>query len=192
MPSHRGRQKSLEKKKKRRVAAQSLAASTSPSRGAIVKLAISRPFGPTFMTGAWRSDNQHEPRLVSILFTRALPNETFLVASCLIDRTCLGVKDAFVDGPLTRAELAELDALGKRYAEAHVDGIGEVSVLEAQSVLFHALDFAGLIGFPPHRDFVAALVGPRPERLLDTPSRTRCSLGISPGRTTTRDVSPAS
>jgi hypothetical protein len=166
MPSHRGRQKSLEKKKKQRVAARNATASGSPSRSATLRLAASCPFGPAFMTGNWRLDDEEEPGLVSAILTRALPDGTFLAASCLLDRTCLGVKDAFAKGPLTRDELG---GLVDRYEEAHGDGIAEVSVLEAQSVIFHALDYAGLIGFSPHRDFDAALVGPRPETLLDTP-----------------------
>jgi hypothetical protein len=36
-------------------------------------------------------------------------------------------------------------------------------------VIFNAIDYAATLGFSPHRDFVAALVGPRPDTLLDTP-----------------------
>jgi hypothetical protein len=36
-------------------------------------------------------------------------------------------------------------------------------------VLFNALEYAASLGFAPHRDFVSALVGPRPETLIETP-----------------------
>lgn len=36
-------------------------------------------------------------------------------------------------------------------------------------MIFHALDYAASLGFAPHRDFVATLVGTRPETLVDTP-----------------------
>jgi len=168
MSSHRGRQKSLEKKKNKRVVAARNAArsSLSSSRSATLKLAASSPFGPAFMSGAWRSEDELAPGLVSVIFTRVLPDRTFLVESCLVDRTCLGVKDAFVKGPLTPAEL---DAFVARYEDVHAEGIEEVSVLEALSVVFHALDYAKLLGFTPHHDFSAELLGPRPETLIDTP-----------------------
>ena len=132
-----------------------------------MRLAAASPFGPAFMSNEWRSDARgFDPGLVSVLFTRALRDGTFVAASALVDRTCLGVKDGFVRGPMTRAELDDLLA---GYEDAHPNGFEEVSVLEAQSVVFHAIDFAGKIGFAAHRDFAEALVGPRPAELLDTP-----------------------
>jgi hypothetical protein len=41
--------------------------------------------------------------------------------------------------------------------------------LFAQSVIYHALDYANKLGFSPNRDFHEALVGPRPETLIATP-----------------------
>jgi hypothetical protein len=41
--------------------------------------------------------------------------------------------------------------------------------LVAQSIVFHAIDYARSLGFEPHRDFQAALFGPRPAELLNTP-----------------------
>lgn len=45
----------------------------------------------------------------------------------------------------------------------------EVSVLEAQSVVFNALEYARSLGFGPHRDFPEIVFGPRPEMLIETP-----------------------
>ena len=168
MSSNRGRQKSLEKKKKKRVEVRTMAAKArvASSPGALVALAKTSPFGPVFMTGAWRFDDEETPALVSAIFTRRLPDGSYVLLCCLIDRTCLGVKDAFVK---TSFGDDELDDLLARYAEAHVDGIEEVSVLEAQSVVFHAIDFARSLGFEPHRDLDIDLLGARPDLLLATP-----------------------
>lgn len=168
MPSHRGKQKSLEKKKKRRIAAARSAAAGSGalSRAATMKLALASPFGPAFMSATWEEDDDRDPPLVSVVLTRALPGGTYLALCCLVDRTCLGVKDAFIRPPMTAAEL---DDLLDRYDEGLPGGIEEVEVLEAQSVIFHAIDYARELGFAPHPDFPEELAGPRPERLIDTP-----------------------
>jgi hypothetical protein len=42
-------------------------------------------------------------------------------------------------------------------------------LLLAQSVVFHAIDYARSLGFEPHRDFVPGLLGERPAVLLETP-----------------------
>jgi hypothetical protein len=167
VPSHRGHQKKLEKKKKQRLAAQRDARAVSaPTPKALERLAAAAPFGPAFMSGGWRSAEEKDPILVSLLLSRALADGTFVVEMCLVDRTCLGIKNAYVTPPLSRAALEDMV---ERLQEAHPEGVDEVSPLEAQSVLFNALDYAASLGFSPHRDFVSALVGPRPETLLETP-----------------------
>ncbi len=168
MSSNRGRQKSLEKKKKRRVEVRSAAtrAKAASSPGAQIALAATCPFGPAFMTGAWRFADEEDPGLVSVILTRTLPDGSYVVLSCLVDRTCLGVKDAFVR---TSQSQGDLDELVARYDEVHTDGVDEVTALEAQSVVYHAIDFAQSLGFAPHPDLEVALLGPRPELLLDTP-----------------------
>jgi hypothetical protein len=137
-----------------------------PAQKAIERLAAASPFGPAFMSVGWRSTEEGDPPLVSLLLSRALSDGTFVVTMCLVDRTCLGIKNAYVTPAITRAGL---DDMVDRLQEAHTDGVEEVSVLEAQSVLFNALDYAATLGFGPHRDFVSALVEPRPDTLLDTP-----------------------
>lgn len=168
MPSHRGHQKKLEKKKKQRLAVQrdARAATAAPTPKALERLAAASPFGPAFMSAGWRSAEEKDPALVSLILSRALPDGTFVVEMCLVDRTCLGIKNAYVTAPLSRAALEDMV---NRLQEAHAEGVDEVSVLEAQSVIFHALDYAASLGFAPHRDYVAALVGTRPETLVDTP-----------------------
>ena len=49
------------------------------------------------------------------------------------------------------------------------DKLRDCEPLEAQSVVFHALDYARSLGFLAHEDFEVALFEPRPEALLATP-----------------------
>lgn len=168
MPSHRGHQKKLEKKKKQRLAVQrdARASNALPTQKALERVASSAPFGPAFMSAGWKDADDKDPALVSLIMSRALPDGTFVAAMCLVDRTCLGIKNAYTTAPISRAALEDM---AMRLREAHPEGVDEVSALEAQSVIFNALDYAATLGFTPHRDFVPALVGPRPDTLLDTP-----------------------
>lgn len=168
MSSHRGHQKKLEKKKKQRLAVQrdARASTAVPTAKAAERLAAASPFGPSFMSAEWRDDDDNNPALVSLILSRALPDGSFVATMCLVDRTCLGIKNAYTTQPISRGALEDM---AKRLRDAHPDGVDEVSALEAQSVVFHALDYAASLGFSPHRDFLPGLVGPRPDTLLDTP-----------------------
>ncbi len=165
MSSHRGHQKKLEKKKKQRLAAR--AATRTPtgatSINGILRAAAVAPFGPSFMSGSWRSE---EPQLVTVIVTRELADGRVVAGMALVDRTCLGVKDGFARPLASRAELEDLLA---GVGEAHGQDIEEVSVLEAQAVVYAAIDFARSLGFAPHRDFPESIFGPRPATLLETP-----------------------
>ncbi len=163
MPSHR--QKKLEKKKKQRLAARTAtrAATTPSSLNGVLRLAAQAPFGQAFMSPEWRSA---EPDLVSVVLTRQLENGSIVAGMALVDRTCLGVKNAFARQLHSKEELAELIEL---VGEAHESELEEVSVLEAQSVVYNAIDYARSVGFEPDRDFPEPVFGPRPETLLETP-----------------------
>jgi hypothetical protein len=83
----------------------------------------------------------------------------------LVDRTCLGVKDAFL------GDFVDDDELGLflRSLGAPHGGMQAQEPLVVQSVVFHALDYARRLGFSPHPEFIEALFGPRPESMLATP-----------------------
>ena len=168
MPSHRGHQKKLEKKKKQRLAVQrdARASHGAPTPKALERLAVSAPFGPAFMSAGWKDGDEANPALISVLLSRALPDGTFVASMLLVDRTCLGIKNAYTTPPLSRVAL---DDMAAKLHDAHPEGVDDVTALAAQSVVFHALDYAAKLGFTPHRDFVPALVGPRPETLQETP-----------------------
>jgi hypothetical protein len=167
MPSHRGHQKKLEKKKKQRLAVQRDARANRalPTAKALERLAASAPFGPAFMSAGWKDGDESNPALVSVLLSRELADGTFVASMLLVDRTCVGIKNAYTTPPLSRVALEDM---ATKLHDAHPEGVDDVTPLEAQSVVFHALDYAAKLGFTPHRDFVPELVGPRPEALQET------------------------
>jgi hypothetical protein len=164
------RAKKLEKKRKSREQvkkkASALAARKPGALALLVRSAAHEEFGPCFVSATW--DELEIPALVSVIMTRKLPSGHLLLGSALVDRTCLGVKDAFVMEPMPARDLADVV---DRMAMVH-GGMLPCEPLVAQSVIFHAIDYARSLGFEPHRDFQAALFGPRPAALLDTPWRT--------------------
>jgi len=169
MGSHRGRQRQLERQKRKRAVTVKAARASrlaQPSEAeALLRRAESSPHGPAFMSACWR-EGDGVPGLVTVIITRLLPDGRMIAALSLVDRTCLGVKNGFASVPMTADELAEqLERIGVT-DDAPVE---RVSLLEAQSVLFHAIDYARSLGFEPHADFAARVVGSRPDHLLDTP-----------------------
>lgn len=167
MANDRGRQKKLEKQKKKRTLARKQARDAVPvipsAQASLIRAAVAWPIVGVHLGGAWRDAST--PSLVGALVTRKMPNGQLFVASALVDRTCLGVKDAYVMRPLSRAEHAQLL---EQTAEVY-EVLEEVPIEVLRSVVFHAIDYAASLGFAPHEDFPASLFGPRPEPLLDTP-----------------------
>lgn len=168
MSQNHGRQKRLADKKRKRADK----ARNRPDRPKLDEAAMLRrlvaeasaaPQGPVWISHGW-DEIGDEPELVSVVFTRKLTGPYVLPMLLLVDRTCLGVKEAMVARPMTGPEL---DRFLRDLAEAH-GGLVPVDLLVAQSVVFHALDYAARLGFSPAADFEPELLGPRPPRLLDT------------------------
>lgn len=158
------RQKKLEKNKKKRDLARQRAAGPPPlGFNAMIRAARTAPFGPVFI-GESVDVVEPIPGLVTVLVTRKLDRGKLLPEVVLIDRTCLGVKNAFVMQPASEAELRETVR-----DMSENDPLRACEPAFAQSVVFHALDYARSLGFNPQRDFEPALFEPRPEPLLDTP-----------------------
>jgi hypothetical protein len=142
------------------------------SSSAIVRAAVELPVGPSFISDMWASLNEDEeegedgvPALVTVVVTRVTAWGSLIPAFLVIDRTCLGVKSAFLGAPRTRAELeGDLAEL----AETH-GVIEECDLIIAQSVVLHAVDYARSLGFEPPPEFPEAFFSPRPDVLLDTP-----------------------
>jgi hypothetical protein len=164
----KSRQKKLEKHKKKREQARALARQRDgglpSSASGLAKLARSGAFGPVWISDALFEDDA-SPALITVVVTRRLAGGLLLPEVVLVDRTCLGIKNAFVMPPTTEFEL------GARVAEMseRSDSLRPCEPLLAQSVVFHALDYAASLGFGPQADFEPALFEPRPAVLLDTP-----------------------
>jgi transcriptional regulator with XRE-family HTH domain len=102
--------------------------------------------------------------LAEILVTRVEGNQ-YLVAMYLVDYWCLGVKDASRPLKLNRQKY---EALIKKIYAPFQSGTREITLEEAQSIIFGSVDYAAQLGLKPHRDFEAAKahLGKPPEKLL--------------------------
>jgi len=132
---------------------------------ALAERAAHWPFGPAFISRGWDAREIELPDLVSTVVTRVSPLGLLVAAGALVDRTCLGIKDALLEGPLSESDLVA-------WMAPLAVGPGRMDpcdVLVAQSIVYHALDYARSLGFSPHPDFHEAMFGPRPEVLIDTP-----------------------
>jgi hypothetical protein len=188
VPANHGDQKRREKKKRKAEAARrerrERPSSLGISEAAIVREAAALPPGPTFISADY-AVLEEPPRLVTILFTRTSPVRIVVPTIVLVDRTCLGVKNAFIAKPLREREVS---LLVQELGRAHDGGMTSCELLVAQSIVFHALDYAATLGFAPHRDFPELLVGPRPDVLLDTPFARRERPFYTPGPDDAREA----
>jgi hypothetical protein len=161
------RAKKLEKKRKGRDLAKKKAhavAARKPTESTLLARSAAREkFGPCFVSAGW--DATDSPDLVTVLVTRELPGGRYVLGSALVDRTCLGIKNGMILGPMPASEVSDIvDKVGRLHG-----AMIQCEPLVVQSVVFHAVDYARSLGFEPHRDFEPVLFGPRPEVLLDTP-----------------------
>ncbi len=165
--SHRGHQNRLAKQKKKREDARSRG--VAPGRNEQLRLLIERaakaPFGPAYVSAEWHDASTERPALVSVVLTRVLPDASTVAVVALVDRTCLGVKSAHVQGPMKDKDL---DYLVSKLKRGHAAGVERVDPRTARSIVHHAIGFAGSLGFSPHRDLPMALIGPDTD-LEDTP-----------------------
>lgn len=161
------RAKKIEKKRKDRQLAKKRARAVQarrPSeRDLLVASAASGRFGPCWVSAGW--DDMNLPELVNAVVTRVLPDGMLLPGVALVDRTCLGIKNGFIAKPM---HVHEADRFAAMVGRGH-GGMLPCSPLTAQSIVYHALDYARSLGFKPHRDFPEGLFGPRPDELLATP-----------------------
>jgi len=165
--SVRKRQKKLEKSRKKRALVKKTARKLEAKyEGAsLLRLAERAPFGPCWVSATLNEPGPDgPPALVTVVVTRRIRGQ-LLCEVALIDRTCLGVKNAHIMALQPEFELrGYLAEVG-----SGMGGLRESNVVEAQSVVFHALEYARSLGFGHHPDFELALFEPRPESLAETP-----------------------
>ena len=91
--------------------ARSNAARRPGEQELLLRAASRGAFGPCLVSVGWQ--DMSKPALVCLIVSRELPSGLVLPVVMLIDRTCLGVKDAFAAPALRPAEVAGLaDRLG--------------------------------------------------------------------------------
>ncbi len=127
---------------------------------------MASPFGPCYISRGWDVTSDPMPALVTVVVTRRLPTVEIAAGVAMVDRTCMGVKNGFVARPLRPGELERV--LPARIGLPH-GGMVRCDLLVAQSVVYHAIDYARRLSFEPHPDFPERLFGPRPAELIETP-----------------------
>ncbi len=100
------------------------------------------------------------------IFVVRLDRNRYILASYLVDYWCLGVKDAL--GP-RKFDRSKYEAFIENAYARFDEGYEEITLEQAQSIVWGAVDYAADLGLQPHKDFEKAksLLGKRPENLLD-------------------------
>jgi len=85
-----------------------------------------------------------------VVVARTTGYKRFVVCSYLIDYWCLGLKD-------TRGEQKLNDIKYKQFVEmayrGFPDGYQEITLEQAQAIVYGAIDYAAELGLKPHKDF---------------------------------------
>lgn len=99
------------------------------------------------------------------IFVTRLEKNRYLVCSYLVDYWCLGVKDTF--GP-RKLDRIKYETMVKQAYDRFGQDYREISLEQAQSIIFGAIEYASSLGLKPHRDFekTKAHLGTPPEKLL--------------------------
>ena len=92
-------------------------------------------------------ENEDEPGLAKIIVSR-FENHRYFFACYLIDYYCLGVKE--VVGPL-RVDSNKHTKLIEEYS--YLEDMIEISLTQAQSIIFGAVEYARKLGLSPHPDW---------------------------------------
>jgi hypothetical protein len=94
------------------------------------------------------------------IFVTRVDRSQYLVCSFLVDYWCLGVKDAM--GP-KKLDRQKYEMMVSHSADNFEQDFQEISLREAQAIIFGAVDYAGKLGIEPHPDFEQAKLqlGPR-------------------------------
>ena len=110
-------------------------------------------------------DDEDDSGFAQIVVTRFERNR-YLLCSYLVDYWCLGVKDGLGPRKLDRAKYEVfIEQSYSRFSQGYQD----ITLEEAQSIIWGAVDYAAGLGLQPHRDFEKAKthLGMRPEHLIE-------------------------
>jgi len=140
----RKRQKKLERRNAKRQDKKHKIARAQPA-GLADRITAAAKFPPL---DAWVADVFYTEGIGQILFSRELPDHTVAVSVFLVDRYCLGVKDAFAQ-VLTRSAYDSefVHNMRKQFPASNVSPSCARKVVEA------AVAYAGNLGLAPHPDY---------------------------------------
>jgi hypothetical protein len=121
---------------------------------------------------AWRlldcksNRGKDESRGLSQILVTRMERGNYLVCSYLVDYWCLGVKSTF--GP-RKMEPRKYEHFVQQSFDNFEEDFREISLVQAQSIIFGALDYADRLGLKPDPDFERSKIqlGQRPEQLID-------------------------
>jgi hypothetical protein len=97
-------------------------------------------------------DNDPISGLAQVVVTR-VERHYYVLTSYLVDYWCLGVKDAL--GP-RKVNQSEYKAMIQKMYSRFEQPYREISLEQAQAVVYGAINYADSLGFKPHRDFKRA------------------------------------
>lgn len=93
--------------------------------------------------------------LSNVMITREKGRNKYVVASVLVDYWCMGVKDAL--GPQIIEDEEEYEYFRKMAYSRYGEQYRSISLEQAQSVIWGAVEYAKAMGFTPYRDFEAVI-----------------------------------
>lgn len=109
----------------------------------------------------------HGGGLAQVILLRIDEKGHHWVSSYLVDYWCLGVKNTFGPRQMTRKQFDEfLWDIEERFGQS----LQEISIEQAQAVVFGAIDYARGLGLEPHSDFRRSRshLGPQPDPSSET------------------------
>jgi hypothetical protein len=113
-----------------------------------------------------RSKKSQGPEGLCQVIVARQDHNRLLVGSYLVDHWCLGVKDLITPRKMgTREFQLFVESCEGRFEEPFV----EITLEQAQAIVYGAVDYARSLGFEPHRDFNTKTqihLGLRPETLI--------------------------
>ena len=115
------------------------------------KLLDSQAEDDRFSLDEENEETKDESGFAKIVVTRFEKNR-YILASYLVDYYCLGLKK--VVGPIKLDESQYTAKLKEAYG--HFEGIREISLSEAQGIIFGAVEYAHSLGFEPPPDWAVA------------------------------------
>jgi hypothetical protein len=107
-----------------------------------------------------------DSRGLSQIFVTRRERNNYLVCNYLVDYWCLGVKSTF--GP-RKMDARKYETIVQQSYDTLDGDYREISLVQAQSIIFGAFDYADRLGLKPDPDFERSKVqlGQRPEQLIE-------------------------